>query len=128
MALDIKGSFQRNKGLWVFVGAALIVAVILGVFVSPFASKSPDGLDKTAKEKGFVNKAEEAKPAWDHSPMKDYTVPGIKNEKASTGISGLMGVLITVSVAIVIGLLVYGLGRIWGKRRNTGAGTPLSET
>jgi len=128
MALDIKGSFKRNKGLWAFVGFALMVVVILAVFVSPFASKSPDGLDKTAEKKGFVNKAEETKPAWEHSPMKDYAVPGIKNEKASTGISGLVGVLITVAVAIVIGLLIYGLGLIWGKKSDTGAGTPLSET
>jgi cobalt/nickel transport protein len=128
MALDIKGSFKRNKALWAFVGVALAVAVILGVFVSPFASKSPDGLDKTAQEKGFVNKAEEAKPAWDHSPMKDYAIPGIKNEKASTGISGLVGVLITVSVAVALGLLVYGLGRLWKRKDDKGTGMPLSET
>jgi hypothetical protein len=128
MALDIKGSFSRNKGLWAFVGVALMVALILGIFVSPFASKSPDGLDKTAEDKGFVEKAEDAKPAWEHSPMKDYAIPGIENEKASTGISGLVGVLITVVVAIVVGLLLYGLGRIWGKKREKGSGTPLSET
>ena len=128
MAFDIKGSFNRNKGLWAFVGIALIVAVILGVFVSPFASSSPDGLDKTAKEKGFVEKAEDTKPAWSHSPMKDYAIPGVKNEKASTGLSGLLGVLITVAVAVVVGLLVYGLGRIWKKKDDEGSGTPLSET
>jgi cobalt/nickel transport protein len=128
MALDIKGSFSKNKGLWAFVGVALTVALILGVFISPFASKSPDGLDKTAEDKGFVKKAEEAKPAWEHSPMKDYAVPGIKNEKTSTGISGLIGVLITVAVAIVFGLLIYLLGRIWKKKSDTGAGNPLSET
>jgi len=128
MAHDIIGSFSRNKGLWAFVGVALMVALILGIFVSPFASKSPDGLDKTAEDKGFVEKAEETKPAWEHSPMKDYAVPGIKNEKASTGISGLMGVLITVVVATAVGLLLYGLGRRWGKKHETGSGTPLSET
>lgn len=128
MAVDIKGSLKRNKALWIFAGAALIVAVILGVFVSPFASKSPDGLDKTAEEKGFVNKAEETKPAWDHSPMKDYAIPGVKNEKASTGLSGLIGVLITLAVAAAVGLLVYGIGRLWNRKDNKGTRIPLSET
>jgi hypothetical protein len=103
-----------------------MVAVILGVFISPFASKSPDGLDKTAKEKGFAKKAEETKPAWTHSPMADYAIPGIKNEKASTGLSGFLGVLITLAVAVALGILVYGMGRVWGKKDDTG--TPLSET
>jgi cobalt/nickel transport protein len=128
MAWDIKGNLKRNKGLWLFVLVALAVTVILGVFVSPFASKSPDGLDKTAEDKGFVKKAEETKPAWDKSPMKDYAIPGVKNEKASTGLSGLIGVLITLAVALTIGLLVYGLGRLWGKRGDPGAGTSISET
>lgn len=127
MAPDIKGSLQRNKGLWIFFCFSLVVAIILGVFISPFASKSPDGLEKTAQEKGFVKKAEETKPLWSHSPVKDYAIPGVKSEKASTGLSGLIGVLVTLAVALVIGFLVYWLGRIWGKK-DTGAGTQISET
>ncbi|HEY5531868.1 MAG TPA: PDGLE domain-containing protein [Candidatus Anoxymicrobiaceae bacterium] len=128
MAFDIKGNLKRNKALWIFMGAALVVAILLATFASPFASKSPDGLDKTAHDKGFVNKTKEAKPASGHSPMQDYAVPGIKNEKTSTGLSGLFGVLITVAVAVVVGLLVYGLGRIWKKKDDEGSEIPLSET
>jgi cobalt/nickel transport protein len=126
MALDIKGNIKRNKRLWIFAGAALALAIVLGVVVSPFASKSPDGLDKTANEKGFAKKAEEARPAWTHSPMADYAVPGVKNEKASTSLSGLFGVLITLAAALVIGLAVYGAGRLFGKKDDPG--TPISET
>jgi hypothetical protein len=119
VALDIKGNLKKNKGLWIFVGAALVVAVILGLFVSPFASKSPDGLDKTAEEKGFANKAQPSA----HSPMKDYAVPGVANHKASTGLSGLIGVLITAAAAALLALAVYGIGRL-GHGKKTPAQGP----
>ncbi len=118
MAFDIKGNLDRNKSFWMFVGAALVVAVALGVFVSPFASSSLDGLEKKAHDKGFLEKAEETKPAWNHSPMKDYAVAGIENEKVSTGVSGLFGVLITVVVAISLGLFLRGLGRTRAEKKD----------
>lgn len=120
MAIDIKKNLRENKGLWIFVGTALVVAVLLGVFVSPWASSNPDGLEKIAKDKGFVKKAEEEKPAWKHSPMKDYAFPGVKGEKASTGISGLVGVLITMAAATAIGLLALGLNRLHKRKAPTG--------
>jgi cobalt/nickel transport protein len=116
MAIDIKKNLRENKGLWIFVGTALVVAVLLGVFVSPWASSNPDGLEKIPKDKGFMKKAEEEKPAWKHSPMKDYAFPGVKGEKASTGISGLVGVMITLAVMVAVGLLALGLNRLHKKR------------
>jgi hypothetical protein len=35
----------------------LLVALILGVFVSPYASSRPDGLERVATDHGFVGKA-----------------------------------------------------------------------
>ncbi len=115
MALDLKKSFTENKGVWIFLGLALVIAILLGVFMSPWASSSPDGLEKVAADKGFLKKAEEEKPVWTHSPMKDYTVSGVKNEKVSTALSGFIGVLITVVVAIAICLVIYLLRS--GKRK-----------
>jgi len=128
MSGDFKGSLAKNKGLWIFLGVALVVAILLGVFVSPFASKSPDGLDKTAEDKGFVEKAEDAKPLWTHSPMKEYAIPGVTNEKVSTGLTGLFGVLITLVVALAIGFLVYGLGHLRGKDKDAESGPGVSAT
>ena len=126
MSVDMKNLFsKKNAGLWIFLGAALLVAVLLAVFVAPWASSSPDGLEKVAGNKGFLNKAEEEKPAWEHSPMKDYAVPGVNSEKASTGISGFVGVLITAVVMIGVALLAVGLGKL-RKRKTTVA--PSDET
>jgi hypothetical protein len=127
MAFNIKDNMKKNKGRWIFVGLGLLVALLLGLLVSPFASKSPDGLDKTAESKGFAKAAEEAKPAWDHAPLKDYSVSGVKSEKASTGLSGLIGVLITLAAAVLLGLAIYGAGRLRGRKDDPDTGAPLSE-
>ena len=119
MAIDIKKNVRENKGLWIFLGAMLVVAILLGVFVAPWASSDPDGLERIAEDKGFTKKAEEENPAWKHSPMKDYAFPGVKNERASTGISGLLGVFITLAVATAVGLLALGLNRLHKRKAAT---------
>ncbi len=111
--------------LWVFVGAGLAVAVLLAVFVSPWASSSPDGLEKVAGDKGFLQKSEEKAPAWKGSPMKNYAVPGVKSEKTSTAVSGLVGVVITAAVMLAMAMLGIGLGRL--KRRKATV-QPADET
>jgi cobalt/nickel transport protein len=116
MAVDMKKNLKKNKGLWIFVGAAILVAILLGVFVSPWASSSPDGLEKVAEDKGFLKKAEETEPAWKHSPAPDYTFPGVTNEKAATGVSGLVGVLITLAAAAAVGMLIFGLSRLFRRK------------
>lgn len=116
----------RNTGLWIFIGAGLLVAILLGVFVAPWASSNPDGLDKTAEEKGFVKKAEETEPAWKHSPMADYAMPGVKNEKVSTGISGLVGVLMTAAIMVALALLVGGYSLL--KKRKAAQARTTIET
>jgi hypothetical protein len=112
---SLKESFAANKGLWIFFGCAFLVAVILAAVFSPLASKSPDGLEKVAGDKGFAAKAREGTGA-----MKDYAVPGVKNESASTRISSVAGVFIVLGAGLVLGLLAYGLGH-FRKRRDAGA-------
>ena len=128
MAFDLRENFNQNKGLWIFVAAAMILAVLLAVFISPYASSSPDGLERVAEDKGFLDVAEETQPAWTHSIMPDYQIKAVKSEKVSTGISGLIGVLITLAVAVLIGLVVYFIARKVGKKEDPGTGNPISET
>ncbi|MBU1671040.1 MAG: PDGLE domain-containing protein [Actinobacteria bacterium] len=110
----------KHVGLWVFIGAALVVAVGLAVFASPFASRSPDGLERTVEQEGLSQRAREGE-----SPLADYEVPGIRDEGASTGLAGLVGVLVTLALALGAGALLY----LVAKRRSGRAGDgPASAT
>jgi len=90
---------------WIII--LLGVAVLAAIFLSPFASTKPDGLERVAEDKGFLEKGEG--PQVVNSPIPDYTLPGIKNEKLSTSIAGLVGV-------IIVALLGFGLGAILKKK------------
>ena len=78
-----------------------------------------------AGDKGFIKKSENKAPAWKNSPMKDYAVPGVKGEKTSTALSGVIGVAITVVVMLAVAMLAVGLGRL--KRRKATV-LPADET
>ncbi len=91
---------KRLEGwIWVGLGISLLVAL----FLSPFASTSPDGLEKVAEMKGFKERGEGWK-LWKHAPMANYAIPWIKNEKVSTALSGILG-------TVAIFLIAFGLGR-----------------
>ena len=93
---------RRFDGLvWIGLGICLLIAL----FLSPFASTSPDGLEKVAETKGFSEKGESWK-FWKHAPFPDYAVPWIKNEKVSNALSGLIGTLAIFLLALGIGRLI----------------------
>ncbi len=92
----------RHKGfIWIGLGISLLLALLL----SPFASSSPDGLEKVAAVKGFAEKGEGGS-LWEHAPFKDYRLPGIKNERVSTGIAGLVGTLAVFFIVMGLGNLI----------------------
>ena len=72
--------------------AGLFIALFLAAVLSPFASPWPDGLEKVAEDKGFIEKGE-VKPTVT-SPMPDYAIPGVKNEALATSAAGIIGTLI----------------------------------
>jgi cobalt/nickel transport protein len=93
---------RRLDGLiWIGLGISLLLAL----FLSPFASSSPDGLEKVAETKGFSEKAEGWK-FWKYAPFSEYAIPWIKNEKVSTAVSGLIGTLAIFFIAMGIGKLI----------------------
>jgi len=69
----------------------ILVAIFLAVAVSPFASQWPDGLEKVAENKGFLDNAMST-PLLP-SPAPDYIWPGIKTEKIATSVAGIIGTL-----------------------------------
>jgi cobalt/nickel transport protein len=106
----------RSSNLRLFLIGGLLVAVGLALVVSGFASSSPDGLEKVAEDKGFLESARDH--LFADGPLADYAVKGVGNERLSTGISGLIGVLVTFGLGLAIFALVRGVRSGGG----TGAG------
>ena len=76
-----------------------LVTLGLALFVSPFASKWPDGLDKTAELLGFKGKA--VAPVL-LSPMADYEFPGVPWGALGTSLAGAAGALLVFVLAWVL--------------------------
>ena len=88
---------------WWHIGLLLALAVAL---ISPLASSSPDGLERVAEDKGFIETAEDSP----YSLIADYVFPGIGNEAAATILAGIVGTVILFG-------LTYGIARLLRLRR-----------
>ena len=97
---------NSSQKTWLFILLALLVSVLLAVIISPLASSSPDGLEKVAEDKGFMEKAEEQPATWKYSPIPDYTVGGVKNESLATALAGLIGTLLTFAVGLGLAKII----------------------
>ena len=84
-----------------FAVIALALAIGLATAVSPFASSSPDGLERVAADNAFAAAAE----APQESPIAGYAFPGIEDERLATGLAGFAGTLIVFAAG-------YGLARL----------------
>jgi hypothetical protein len=93
---------MRRLPLRYFVVLGLALAVGLAFAVSPYASASPDGLEKVAGEKGFLE-AGTLHALQSDSPIPDYAFPWIENERLATGMAGFVGTLGVFAVALAIG-------------------------
>lgn len=101
----------------VFLVLALALAVGLAVGVSPYASASPDGLEKVAETKGFLDDGT-LHPIQEGSPIPDYALPGVSDPRLATGLAGFVGTL---------GVALLGVGIGAGARR-AGARRPRVDT
>jgi len=93
---------------WVIVFVGLGIALGISVFLSPFASKDPDGLDRVAQDHKFEDKALEDAPAKQlpfHSIFDEYSLRGVP-EAIATPIAGLVGTLATFGIAWGVGKLL----------------------
>jgi len=79
----------------------LIIAVILAIFAF-LASGFPDGLERIAEDQDFIDKAK----TLIESPLPDYQVPLIKNEKISVAAAGIIGVVVVFIATVLIGKLL----------------------
>ena len=86
-----------NRRSWGFVVAGLVVALVLAFGVSRYASSQPDGLEKVAADHA-LDTGEQAHAAAD-GPLADYSTRGIDDAGLSTGVAGVVGVVITFALA-----------------------------
>ena len=97
------------KNPFIVIGLALSLALASGL--SYYASSQPDGFEKTAGEIGFLDTAEDS-PLAD-SPLAEYGVAGVENDRLSGGLAGLIGVALTaaVSFALFFGMRRFSRGK-----------------
>ena len=74
------------KSKWWLIALAICLAVAT---ISPLASSSPDGLEKVAEDKGFIEETTE--PLYEL--IADYALPGVESEALATILAGLIGTL-----------------------------------
>lgn len=98
------GTVANKAGDRLMTGVSLGAAAFIGLFMSPFASSFPDGLEFVAGNLGF----EPLEAANFVTPFADYTFPQIvpAGEMFSTGLAGLTGVLITFAVVWLCGMVL----------------------
>ncbi len=88
--------FLQNK----FLRAGLLVSLAIAGVLSYYASSQPDGLERVAEDKGFLDTAKDSVNAG--TPLADYGITGLENERLSVGLSGIIGVIVTLLVAFAI--------------------------
>ncbi|WZO99088.1 energy-coupling factor ABC transporter permease [Isosphaeraceae bacterium EP7] len=85
--------------LWQAGLAGLMVAMSVAAFLAPFASGSPDGLEKVGGWLGFLVEADPlVRPL-----LPDYKFGGIEREGVATALAGLLGTILVFGVGAVMG-------------------------
>jgi cobalt/nickel transport protein len=82
----------------------LVGSIIIGTLLSLFASASPDGLERVAVDRGFINSGKN----YISGLFSDYLIPGITNEIIAAVLAGLVGTVLTFC-------LIYFIGQIYLK-------------
>ena len=90
------------KRKWWIIGLLIALAVTL---ISPLASAWPDGLERVAEDKGFIEDAQDAP----YQVIPDYVFPSVGNEAVATILAGIVGTLVVFGLA-------YGLGALLKRR------------
>jgi len=86
----------KNKFLLIGVFVTLLLASV----VSYYASSNPDGLEKVAEEKGFLEDATEHNLG--DSPLADYGVSGVADDRLSVALAGAIGVLLMLGISTLM--------------------------
>lgn len=102
--LETNRAPKTSAGFGEFIFYGLLATLGIALFVSPFASSWPDGLDKVAQHLGFHGRAAETIGSW----FADYKIPGVSSNALATGLAGLVGVSVMFILAWFMGRLLAG--------------------
>ena len=91
---DESPSTQGSRG-WVLAG--ILIALVV-VFLSPFASADPDGLNRVAADLGFIQSAQSGPGLF-----AGYSIPFLANASASKIVAGVIGALAVLAVVFLTG-------------------------
>lgn len=91
-----------NKGRLTLLFVGVAVAGVVAASSAWLASGDPDGLERVAEDKGFIDSAQD--PGYEVLP--DYTVPGVEDEGLSTALAGLIGVAVVAALGLGAGYLL----------------------
>jgi len=87
-------SAKGSKG-WIVAGIATSLIV---VFLSPLASTDPDGLNRVAKDLGFIGSAQSSA-----GPLAGYMIPFLANVSLSRIVAGAIGISVVLVLAVLAG-------------------------
>jgi hypothetical protein len=102
---------MRKRNWLPIIAIGLGLALVVALF-SPWASSHPDGLERVAEDKEFIDNAKD--PSFEIIP--DYAVPGIENEKVATILSGIIGIVIVAGLGFG---LTYGMKALSGNKNSS---------
>lgn len=107
------------KKLWIFIGVALFVSVILAAIISPFASSDPDGLEKVSEERGFAER--EAEPLWKHAFMPGYWAEDESGHPTPVrkALAGIAGTLLVFGIG-------FGVAKLFARKKPAGQSAAAS--
>ncbi|RME80859.1 MAG: hypothetical protein D6775_15135 [Caldilineae bacterium] len=107
----VSGGAVRARGGKSWVGVAL-AATLLVVFLTPLASANPDGLERVARDLGFVDAA---RP----SPLRllaNYRIPLLADSALATIAAALVGLVAVSGTVLLLLVLLRRFDRLQGRR------------
>jgi PDGLE domain len=84
-----------------FTIVALAIAIGLAAVASPFASPSPDGLERVAADNALAARAEQH-----DGPLLDYAAPGVDDARVATALAGFAGTLLVFTVGAGVAAVI----------------------
>lgn len=103
---EVAGSTPIGKK----VAYVLILLVAIALFVSPFVSRWPDGLESVASSLGFSQKAvTQPLQPW---PIADYQIPGIGSPAAATVLAGAIGSAVAFALSFILARILMPSARM----------------